>query len=250
MVSKRFPIRDPRTVSRDIPGVLDILFPRLTGALVGSLNKRCQYFPDLQPISESEIEKTRIHKAMLFEISVAYAEIHLKGTAEPKWEDAISIAAKRQRRHYDARIPDKLNRTDIAIADHAATNLICMLEWLQSETPESSLICEPRIPGMGWIASGNGDFSLGSRLIEVKHTNRNFSSRDFKQVLMYWLLNYSEAIEKNLPAWTHITLLNPRKNSLLNLEVDALLISASSNSNRVELSEQLRAVVTSNPDWN
>ncbi len=38
MRADRSPMRDPRTVARDIPGVLDVLFPRLTSGLVNSLN--------------------------------------------------------------------------------------------------------------------------------------------------------------------------------------------------------------------
>lgn len=33
------------------------------------------------------------------------------------------------------------------------------------------------IPRLGWVASGNGDFAIGSTLIEVKHTERNLGAK-------------------------------------------------------------------------
>ncbi|MEQ9348418.1 MAG: hypothetical protein RIG26_18450 [Thalassospira sp.] len=229
---------------------MDILFPRLSGALVASLNKQYKHFPALKPISEEDIAKTTTHKAMLFEIAVAYAELLIGSDNQASWEVAVEVAARRQRRHYNAKVPTSWTKTDVDIATHAATNLVYMLKWLQTEIPGSHVVSEPSIPGMGWIASGKGDFSIGKTLIEVKHTDRNFMSRDFKQVLMYWLLNYAYTIENDGVSWTHLIMLNPRRNIILQLEFDTLLISASSNSNRVELSEQLRAIVNSNPDWN
>ena len=99
------------------------------------------------------------------------------------------------------------------------------------------------IPGLGWIASGVGDFSLGSILIEVKHTDRNFVSGDFRQVLMYWLLKYAASIEKHDTVWTDCLLLNPRRNSGLLFNFDYLSRSASESSSRVELFELLRSIV-------
>ena len=99
------------------------------------------------------------------------------------------------------------------------------------------------IPGLGWIASGIGDFSLGQILIEVKHTDRNFVAGDFRQVLMYWLLKYAACIETNEVIWADCLLLNPRRNAGLLVNFDYLLRSGSPSSSRVELLELLRSVV-------
>ena len=99
------------------------------------------------------------------------------------------------------------------------------------------------IPGLGWIASGVGDFSLGSILVEVKHTDRNFGSGDFRQVIMYWLLKYASSIENNDEIWSDCLLLNPRRNSGLLVNFNHLLRSASASSGRVELFELLRSIV-------
>jgi hypothetical protein len=248
MPIRRLPFRDPRTVARDIPGVLDILFPRLTGGLVGSLNRRAFAFPGLQPVPDELVAKSKLQKAMLFELAMARAEYLLKGESQPSWADCLFVASERQKRHYDAKIPSKLEQCDLDVATHAAGNLVKMLEAFQAQNVDRRLKHSPVIPGMGWIASGNGDFSFGSTLVEVKHTDRNFVSGDFRQVLMYWLLKYADIVENDDEAWSDILLLNPRRNSALLISFEYLLRSASANSNRVELSELLRSLVSKDFD--
>tara|TARA_R110000824_G_scaffold218882_2_gene405649 strand:+ start:3951 stop:4703 length:753 start_codon:yes stop_codon:yes gene_type:complete len=249
MSIKRHPIRDPRTVARDIPGVLDVLFPRLTGALVTSLNRSAQSFPELSPIEETDIEQSSLQKSMLFELSVSYVEAILQGNHSPIWTECLEESARKQRLHYDAKIPVTLEPSDLRVAEHAAFNLLHMLNWIKSSDQHSVLEIEPKIPGMGWISSGRADFCFGKTLIEVKHTDRNFLSRDFRQVLMYWLLKYAQSIESGDQIWTDLLLLNPRRNSAIILKFDYLLSSASANSNRVELSELLRSIANSNIDF-
>lgn len=243
MVHPRLPFRDPRTVARDIPGVLDILFPRLSGGLVTALNKKMFSFEGIKPIPDWLVENSHVQRAMIFEIAVARAEFMLKGDREPNWEACLNLAVKRQRRHYDAKIPENLERVDIEVANHAAQNLVMMLQKVQSQNGNEEIELSPVIPGLGWIASGHGDFALGSTLIEVKHTDRNFIAGDFRQVLIYWLLKYADAIEKGASIWTDLLLLNPRRNSGLLVKFDYLMRSASANSNRVELFELLRSIV-------
>ncbi|MGV1835103.1 hypothetical protein ACQZ6C_10100 [Rhizobium rhizogenes] len=200
-------------------------------------------FEGLEPVPDELIEKSRLQKAMLFELSMARAESLLSGDREPSWDQCLQLASKRQRRHYDAKVPDKLEQCDLDVATHAAQNLVVMLNSVQAQNSHAQLKKSPVIPGLSWIASGNGDFSLGSMLIEVKHTDRNFVSGDFRQVLMYWLLKYAAAIENNDEIWSDILLLNPRRNSALLVKFDYLLRSASANSSRVELFELLCSVV-------
>lgn len=175
-------------------------------------------------------------------MSIARTELILSGQAEPEWAECIAIALKRQSQHYDAQKPDRVEESDQKAAEHAALNLVEMLRRVAGEKG-SQIERSPVIPGMGWIASGTGDFSIGKVLVEVKHTDRNFVAGDFRQVLMYWLLKYASAIEHNDEIWTDCLLLNPRRNCGLAFNFDKLLQSASSNSNRVELCEALRSIV-------
>ncbi|WP_259239493.1 hypothetical protein [Bradyrhizobium elkanii] len=236
-------MRDPRTVARDIPGVLDILFPRLSGGLVASINRKTFRFQNLVAIPEDRVEASRLQKSMLFELAVVRAESLLADERDHNWERLIHIAVERQRRHFDARIPDRLSDDDIALADWAAQNLLAMLRSVRAQYPAHSLSCSPSIPGLGWISSGVGDFSLGPLLIEVKHTDRNFISGDFRQVLIYWLLKYAASLERDEDVWTDCLLLNPRRNSALFVNFDFLLLSASSGSNRIEVLELLRSIL-------
>jgi hypothetical protein len=243
MAVRRLPLRDPRTVARDIPGVLDILFPRLTGGLVASLNRGMFSFAEIGPVPDELIERSHLQNSMLFELAVARAEFILDGESEPIWDNCLRVSADRQRQHYDAKVPVRLEQCDLDIASHAANNLIAMLMSVQSQYPNMQLQRSPVIPGLGWITSGVGDFALGSVLVEVKHTDRNFVSGDFRQVLMYWLLKYAASIETNDAVWPDCLLLNPRRNSGLLFNFDYLLRSASANSSRVELFELLRSIV-------
>ena len=243
MPFKRLPTRDPRTVARDIPGVLDVLFPRLTGGLVNALNAKMFSFSGVTPIPAEEIENSRLQKAMMFELSMARAESQLRGHQAASWDDCLAVASRRQRRHFDARIPEKLEPDDILVADHAARSLVAMLSSVQAQRPRINLEQAPLVPGLGWVASGAGDFAIGSMLIEVKHTERNFSANDFRQVLLYWLLRYAWTIESDREVWTEVLLLNPRRNAALLVNYDYLLRSASTSSSRVELVELLRSAV-------
>lgn len=231
-------------MARDIPGVLDVLFPRLTGGLVASLNKQMFSFEGIVAVPEDMIEQTHLQKAMLFELSVARAEGMLRGDEVADWGEYLRSASQRQRQHYDARIPEAVSKGDIAIAEHAAGNLVSMLNSVQAQRVGVALEQSPVIPGLGWVASGNGDFALGSTLIEVKHTERNFGSGDFRQVMMYWLLKYARSIETDGDVWSEILFLNPRRNAALLLNYDHLLQSASGSLNRVELIELLRSAVS------
>jgi len=243
MALKRLPFRDPRTVARDIPGVLDVLFPRLSGGLVASLNRQAFTFDGIEAVPDELVDESQLQKSMLFELAVVRAERILAGVPKPEWTECIQVATGRQSRHYDAKVPGEVAAGDKKIAEHAARNLVQMLHRVQEQNQNAQFVASPVIPGMGWIASGAGDFSLGRTLIEVKHTDRNFVAGDFRQVLMYWVLRYAAAIEGDADVWSDCLLLNPRRNSALLVNFNTLLQSASSNSNRVELCELLRSIV-------
>ncbi len=243
MLFNRLSARDPRTVARDIPGVLDGLFPRLTGGLVNTLNAKMFSFSEITPIPNEIIAKSRLQKSMIFELSMARAESQLQGGVLSSWSVCLAAASKRQQYYFDSKIPNDLEPDDIIVADHAARNLVTMLTIVRERLPEVNLESAPLIQGMGWVASGRGDFSLGSILIEVKHTDRNFGANDFRQVLMYWLLRYASIVENDGDVWSDVLLLNPRRNAALFVNYDYLLRSASASSDRVELVEMLRSAV-------
>lgn len=242
MAFERYPIRDPRTVARDIPGVLDVLFPRLKGGLVTSLNRQAVSYEGVEPVVEELVAKSRIKKALLFEIAMVQAEHIVNGEHDPSLGLCSREAWVRQSRHYKGRPAMRLADSDVAVVKQTSINLVTILRRLQEELPNSEIEVSPAIPGLGWISSGNADYSLGPLLIEVKNTDRNFISNDFRQILMYWLLRYNSIIETRKPIWTTCVLLNPRRNFVVKFGIDFILESASSNLNRVELNELLRSL--------
>jgi hypothetical protein len=204
-------------------------------------------FAGVEPVPSRLVEKSQIQKALLFELSMVRTETHLRAGKALSWDECLQMASQRQSRHHDVRVPDKLQECDLEVATIASQNLLAMLKSIKTRHPEAQLEISPVIPGFGWIASGNGDFSLGQVLVEVKHTDRNFIAGDFRQVLMYWLLKYAYAIEGVGDVWTDVLLLNPRRNAALLIRFDYLLRSASANSSRVELLELLRSMVVQEP---
>lgn len=207
------------------------------------LNRRASAMDGVVPVSEDLVEKSQLHRAMLFELAVARAEAFLAGNIEPDWDECFRIATDRQARHYDANIPNAITEWDKEVAERSANNLVEMLRRTCEEHPDCLLEIGPTVPGLGWIASGTADFALGDILIEVKHTDRNFVASDFRQVLMYFMLKYAAAIESDTNVWSSCLLLNPRRNVALFISFDVLLAHASNNSNRVEIYELLRSMV-------
>ena len=244
----RYPIRDPRTVARDIPGMLDIVFPRLSGGLVAALNRNMFQFNSVTPLDEDKIAQSRQQKSMLFEIAVVMAERSITDGSAPPMVECVNLALVRQRTHFDARIPPPLSDLDEQIAMVAASNLVSMLRDYANQISAKEVIVRPNVPGFGWIGSGVGDFAIGSVLIEVKHTDRNFISNDYRQILLYWLLSYAKGMETGEFCWSHYLLLNPRLNRAAYGSFDRLISSASGGLSRLEIYEYLRAIVRSSSE--
>ena len=235
MLSKRLPLRDPRTVARDIPGILDAIFPHLNAGLVTLLTRDSVSFPYLQAIPERALESSTLTRAMLFELAVAHAEQAIAGIEPDSWEKCLSVAVTRQQRYFDATFPTTLGQHDIFLANWSSRNLQSILGQIQDTNQQYALTISPKIPGFRWIASANADFCLGPLLIEIKHTNRNFLSADFRQVLMYWMLSYAASLESNYTEFSDCIFINPRRNSGLAIKFSKLIRLASPGLNKLEL---------------
>jgi hypothetical protein len=245
MTRLRSPAHDPRTIARDIPGVLDALFPQLAQGVVASINRRSVSLPHLKAVTPELVEASGLQKAMLFEVAVAAAEQLVDQRKSIDWDMCLEIAAQRQREHFDAAVPRALSETDMVVALWVAKNLFAMLEEFRSFAPNEKLIRAPMIPGYQWIASGVGDFSVGTTLIEVKCTNKRFSSSDYRQILMYWLLGYCAAIESGKPEWSSGILVNPRLNLFVRFSFDEIILVVGGGQSKVELVELFSAIIGS-----
>lgn len=243
MVYSRLPLKDPRTVARDIPGIFDVIFPQLTAGIVAYFNKKSTSYKELKALPDQSIQASHLNRAMLFEIAFARGEQLLNGNINANWDDCLEVATRRQQRHFDANLPETLQEVDKLVADLVGKNLFKMLTEIRKSETNSVLISSPEIPGYQWISSGEGDFSITDKLIEVKCTNRHFSSADYRQVLMYWLLSYSSAIEKETLEWKSVLLINPRLNLQVDVPFNDLIKATAAGKSKIEVLELFSFIV-------
>jgi hypothetical protein len=245
MITKRLPSHDPRTIARDIPGVFDALFPQLMPGIVAHLNRRSISVAEVEPVSQEMVDASNLQHAMLFELAVVASEQLIGGQGAVDWPSSLSIAVERQRKHFDAKIPLELTEIDKRIALHVAGNLRKMLLTIKAEAGSEPLVLSPEIPGYQWIASGVGDFSVGRTLIEVKCTNKHFSSSDYRQIVIYWLLSYLAAIERWYSEWLHGILINPRLNRVVEFSFDEIIQVIAAGRSKIELLELFSTMIVS-----
>jgi hypothetical protein len=234
--------RDPRTVARDIPGICDALFPQIAPGVVRHFNLAAYRVPCCAEVPQDLIAKSSIQHAMLFEIAVAAGEQLVEGAASVDMDKAISVAIVRQRRHFDAKLAKEITDADKDIIFRVSDNLAAMLRQISEERGEK-MIRAPHVPGYQWIASGIGDFSAGSQLIEVKCTNKIFSSSDYRQIVMYWLLSYASAIEGRGNEWAGATLVNPRLNAIVDISFDQMIKVVGAGRSKVDILELFSSMV-------
>ena len=239
----RLPAADPRTIARDIPGLLDTLFPHLLPGIVAFFNRTSRRITGCKPIPKSAVDETGLQKAMLFELAFAVGEQLVSSIGSLDWEVCLAVAVARQRRHFDARVPDRITEKDRAVALAVGVNLAKMLEVLRVENACSPVIRTPHIPGYEWIASGAGDFAIGLHLVEVKCTNKHFSSSDYRQLLMYWLLGYAAKLEEKAAEWQTGILLNPRSAKLVQISFSELVNVTGGGRSKLEILELFGSIV-------
>jgi len=232
---------DPRTIGRDIISVFEAVFPLLVPGLVMHLNKSYSYeVSGCDSLPDETLNKSSLHRAMLFEIAIAIAE-DLIFEKEVVWDICFERACLRQQSYYDAQIPTGLQSGDREAALHVARNLERMLMSISLD--HDNLLIDPRIPGYRWISNGVGDFATESSIIEVKCRGRRFSTADYRQVIMYWLLSYIESLEKDRSCWDKGILINPRLNLVVEFEFSELIPVISSGRSLIEVVELFSAVV-------
>ena len=238
MSALRLPTNDPRTLARDIPGILESLLPQLVPGVVTHFNRKGRAASDCETVSRNLIEASKLQRAMLFEIAVAAAEQMITGIQTVNWDVCLEVAVARQRRYFDAQVPEPLSSSDKIAALAVARNLTTMLrQQITGDAAGEQLICSPAIPGYQWVASSVGDFSIGTRLIEVKCTNKHFSSADYRQTIIYWLLSYARSVEIGSPEWSEVVLMNPRLNFIVAMPFNEIITVAGGGKSKVDLLE-------------
>ncbi|MCK8688550.1 hypothetical protein, partial [Pseudomonas umsongensis] len=97
--------RDPRTIARDIPGILNAIFPGLTPGIVSLYNKSavgCAVV--IVPVEA--IQASKLQKSLLFELAFAVGEQLVLGN-NPTWGECVATATDRQSRFFDAISPSE-----------------------------------------------------------------------------------------------------------------------------------------------
>lgn len=234
---------DPRTVAREIPGIFDEVFPQLTPGIVAHLNATARSLP-VEPLSSDYLLRSQLQRAMLFELGYTVGERLLEGQDEIDWPTCFAETLRRQRAFFDARLPDQLTAVDQNLAETVGRNLNAAMRSL-SASASQPIVHRPRIPGLEWISSGYGDFSLGDTLVEVKCTVKRFSSADYRQVAIYWLLSFAAAVEHNGEEWRKFALLNPRSGEVVSMTFDSFLSIISSGRTKVDILQLFLSLVGS-----
>lgn len=233
---------DPRSVARDIPGLFDEIFPQLTPSIVAHFNSFAIKL-EVQTLPSDLLSQSRLQRAMLFELSYSVGE-RLLSSPDIDWEECFETTLNRQRVFYDAELPERLEKGDQILAEIVGRNLCASLTQLSQERG-APIELRPHIPGLEWISSGNGDFSIGNTLIEIKSIAKRFSSPDYRQVAIYWLLSYAAAIEGRGNEWQDFVLLNPRNGEMVSLCFDSFLSVISSGRTKVDILQLFQSLVGS-----
>ncbi|MCG8519618.1 MAG: hypothetical protein MI794_16645 [Pseudomonadales bacterium] len=239
----RLPVKDPRTVARDIPGICDLLFPQLLPSIITYLNRQSKEIDQCSQVPHSLISKSSTNAAMLFEVAYARAEQVINGASDENWDLYLDTALQRQLKYFDAELPENLTDIDMDVARKTSQNLVISL--LEFELNEGfSVKISPQIPGFQWVSRGSGDFSIGTKLIEVKCTSKNFGSADYRQLLIYWLLSFAGSLEGKSAEWERGVLLNPRLNKYVEIEFNELISFAAAGRSKLEILKLFESIVS------
>jgi hypothetical protein len=233
---------DPRSVAREIPGIFDEVFPQLTPGIVAHFNSGADVF-DIQQIPSNLLAQSTLQRAMLFELGYSVGE-RILAHAPIDWDECVDVAFRRQQAFFDAKPPGEISSDDKALAMIVGENLAKQLTSMSDEAM-SPFVLGPVIPGLEWIASGKGDFSVGQTLIEVKCTAKRFGAPDYRQVAIYWLLSYAASLEGRGEEWEHLVLLNPRRGEQVSLYVDSFVSTISSGRTKVDVLQLFMSLVGS-----
>lgn len=98
----------------------------------------------------------------------------------------------------------------------------------------------PTIAGAGVIGECEADLAIGHTLFEIKTVNRNFQSKDLRQLLIYLALS-SLAGERR---WSYAGLVNPRRAVWCSFPVEPFVRLISGGRSLKEVSEELLAEIS------
>src|SRR4051795_7426293 len=116
---------DPRSVAREIPGILDEVFPQLTPGIVAHFNSGADNF-EIQQLPAALLAQSTLQRAMLFELGYSVGE-RLLTNAGIDWDECIDVALRRQQAFFDAKQPEEISLCDKSLATIVGENLAARL---------------------------------------------------------------------------------------------------------------------------
>lgn len=198
-------------------------------------------------VPQESVAASKLQRSMLFELGYTVGESLLLGAPSIDWDYCFAEAVRRQSVYFDAQPPEQLCQADKVVAEIVGRNLWKSLcDW--GHTRNEPVVVRPVIPGFEWVSSGQGDFSIGRTLIEVKNTVKRFSAADYRQVAIYWLLSYASAIEGRDEEWHDFILFNARSGEQVSMTYDAFLQVIGSGRTKVEILQLFQALVGNRND--
>ena len=164
--------------------------------------------PDLA--AEMGVQAARISTDGGISIADVFADDALVARA---WERSLELYVR-----YEGVLPsgsrDPAERAEVEEARMLAENIALFIA-----DGEGNVAFGPRIPGFGVVPECEADLAVGRQLVEVKTVRRNFSSRDLKQMLLYFALDWVSGRRR----WKSGCLLNPRRAIRADFVVEALV---------------------------
>ena len=116
---------------------------------------------------------------------------------------------------------DNVNRTPKSLSEDELNDAIRMAMLMDNHfNDKNSLITMPYFKGCGLIDECFGDVIMGDTLYEIKSVSGNFIMEHFKQVFVYFALNY---ISKNY-SLKNIAIYNPRKDLCFKIPIQQFAV--------------------------
>ncbi len=115
------------------------------------------------------------------------------------------------------------------------------VRFFQQVSTKGAIQFLPPIPGAGFLKNCQADVAIGPALFEVKTVNRNFASKDIRQLIVYLALQAATGDRK----WSLGGFFNPRKAQYLQFPIDEVLAQISGGRSSSEVYHSLIDFVSS-----
>ncbi len=220
---------DLREFSRNFGGLLNEIFPLMNSGFINGFNEKYEIGLNfLDDISVSLMQETNIMEAFLFEFCLVFCEARISDNTldlRRKFSSLWAQTILKQKKYYDCHIKKSsaLSSSEldaiVNVAHKILNNFLIMKEKLTRLQTENNLdiVISPVIPGFGTLDPSYADYSIGETLIEVKCTKSKFSTADYNQVFIYWLLStmWNVLVDNKALLYKNFSLVNLRRGELI-----------------------------------